>query len=224
MEDNFPKLIKDLGMLKPKPTSKYLIRHSLYRCKCGKEFVAIVNNIKNGKTSSCGCAQKLHLSKGNPKHGLSNNPIYKIWHGMHARCYNEKHNSYKYYGGEGVIICDEWHDLSTFVHDMESSYLDGLSIDRINTGLWYSKENCRWATSCTQNQNKRAIQSNNSSGYRGVSMDNKSKKWRAQIYYNLKRQHLGTFATALEAAKAYNSFVIDNNLEHQLNVLIDIAL
>ena len=31
----------------------------------------------------------------------------------------------------------------------------GLSIDRINNDLGYSKENCKWATSKEQNNNKR---------------------------------------------------------------------
>ena len=31
-----------------------------------------------------------------------------IYNGMRLRCYNENNVNYKYYGGKGVTICDEW--------------------------------------------------------------------------------------------------------------------
>ena len=34
--------------------------------------------------------------------------VYKLWQNIKSRCYNNKHNSYKYYGAKGVKMCDEW--------------------------------------------------------------------------------------------------------------------
>jgi hypothetical protein len=45
---------------------------------------------------------------------------------------------------------------------------------------------------------------NNSSGYKGVSFNNSSKKWRAQIWLNSKSYHLGLFIDPIDAARAYN--------------------
>ena len=39
---------------------------------------------------------------------------------------------------------------------------------------------------------------------------------------NSKSTHLGYFTDKLEAAKAYDQYVIDNNLEHTTNGLIEI--
>lgn len=33
--------------------------------------------------------------------------LYSIWHNMKSRCYNENVWNYKYYGGKGIVVCDE---------------------------------------------------------------------------------------------------------------------
>lgn len=45
-------------------------------------------------------------------HHLSNHPLYWVWRSVKARCYNPKAKGYERYGGNGVIMCDEW--LSDF--------------------------------------------------------------------------------------------------------------
>lgn len=55
---------------------------------------------------------------------------------------------------------------------------------------------------------KTIIQSNNSSGYRGVSYRKDNKKWRAEINYQGRKIIIGLFITAIEAAKAYNQTAI----------------
>lgn len=55
-------------------------------------------------------------------------------------------------------------------------------------------------------------QSNNVSGYKGVSWKNpqstRKGKWVAQIAYNRRKIHIGYFISALEAAKAYDNYAI----------------
>ena len=151
----------------------------------------------------------------NVKHGMKQHRLYYVWSDMKRRCINPKRKDFKYYGGRGIKVCEEWMDINNFISDMYPTFQEGLSLDRINANGNYEKSNCRWATKTTQSQNTRLLQSNNKSGYRGVSI--KIKKYQASISVNNNKIHLGYFDTALEAAKAYDNYVIKNNLEHTLN-------
>src|SRR3972149_4894727 len=58
---------------------------------------------------------------------------------------------------------------------------------------------------CTRRQNSfnRPKQSNNKSGFKGVTWHKASKKWRATIGVGRKYIHFGTFTVITEAAKVY---------------------
>jgi hypothetical protein len=66
-----------------------------------------------------------------------------------------------------------------------------------------------------QSRNTRKLYIHNTSGYRGVHFT--GKKWQTQIVVNNKRIYLGRFTDIIEAAKAYDSYVVSNNLGHTLN-------
>lgn len=74
---------------------------------------------------------------------------------MMDRCYNPKATGFDRYGGRGITVCERWHDIKAFVADMESTYFNGASIDRINNNGNYEPSNCRWATATQQNRNQR---------------------------------------------------------------------
>ena len=86
---------------------------------------------------------------------MSRHRLYNTWYLMLNRCNNKKAHNYKNYGKRGITVCDEWHDLSKFIEDMEDTHRDGLSLDRIENTLGYCKENCRWATQKEQMNNCR---------------------------------------------------------------------
>ena len=80
-------------------------------------------------------------------------------------------------------------------------------VDHIDhDGLNNQRNNLRLATA-SQNFANRMMQTNNTSGYRGVYLvksGNRAKKWMAQIRKNYKDIFIGYYATKEEAAKAYN--------------------
>lgn len=148
-------------------------------------------------------------------HNLTHHRLYKTWNVMIQRCSNPKATRFDLYGGRGIKVCERWHSVENFIEDMYPSYQEGLSIDRIDGNGNYEPSNCRWTTKVIQSRNTRILKSTNTSGYRGVTSYNR--KFVAKIGVNNKAIHLGYFNTALDAAKSYDKYVIDNNLEHTLN-------
>lgn len=83
-------------------------------------------------------------------------PWYGSYHSMMDRCYREKSANYGFYGGRGIKVCEEWHNIEAFEKwCKESGFSQGLSLDRINPEKDYSPDNCRWATAKEQANNRR---------------------------------------------------------------------
>lgn len=144
-------------------------------------------------------------------HGYSKHPLYKIWQSMKDRCYNENDKGYKNYGDRGITVCVEWkNNPRVFIEWALPLWKKGLLIDRIDNDGNYCPENCQFITHAESNRNKRLLQSNNTSGYRGVYFKKNNRKWVAQIGISGKRKHLGYFNSAREAALVYDSAAIDN--------------
>lgn len=133
-------------------------------CACGNVVWTIPSTVKSGNTRSCGCLntdtvknRKISVTRvrngetqvftRDRNHGESKTRLYRKWKSMHARCTNPKYRAWKWYGGKGIRVCEEWADWSTFKEwAIDAGYIDGLELDRIDADGDYSPSNCRWLT------------------------------------------------------------------------------
>jgi hypothetical protein len=136
--------------------------HSCWHCKCecGKEIIVSFGQLKQGITRSCGCLRREMASINNSKHGDSHggkqSRLYRIWMGMRSRCNNPHSKDFYLYGKRGIAVCESWDAYENFRDwALSKGYNNKLSIDRVDSNLGYSPDNCRWVNNLIQANNKR---------------------------------------------------------------------
>ena len=152
-------------------------------------------------------------------HGMTGHKLHAILKSMLDRCNNTAAKPYYNYGGRGITVCEDWTNSPSlfFGWAFLNGYREGKSIDRIDNDAGYSPSNCRWTNDNVQRQNTRLLSPKNTSGYRGVHFHKKTKKWIVRKGFNDKTTYIGLFADKDDAARAYNQFCIDNNIDTPLN-------
>ena len=162
------------------------------QCQCGQVKTIDLAHLRDGHTASCGCLRdenSAEMARTNPliaqyrksdllreqmrqralRHGLSRHAHYGRWLNMLARCENPEHQGYKNYGGRGIRVCPEWHDMAVFIAWIEENLgpcPDGMSLDRINNNGNYEPGNVRWATQVEQVRNSRGIKAHGEQHYK----------------------------------------------------------
>lgn len=203
-------VIKDLGMFE-KNNGTYKLRKVILLCpKCNSEFT-VDNTQRNKQREMCfSCLKDNCVTNKYTR-------LYNIWKGMRYRVHaKDEHRSYSYVDKK-IIVCEEWQNFETFkTWALENGYTDSATIDRRDNDGNYKPSNCRWTDALTQMANTRQLIASNTSGYRGVSQI-ESGMFDSYIDINNERIRLGYYSTALEAAKARDTYVVRNNLEHTLN-------
>ncbi len=130
------------------------------KCVCNRYKVTEVALVVSGHTRSCGCLFKEVLLRNITKYNPIIPALHKQYKHMMQRCYNPNNNAYKYYGAQGVIVCDEWKGkYQNFLNwALANGWRRGLQIDKdkkIFGCKLYSPETCSFLTARENNQYRR---------------------------------------------------------------------
>lgn len=123
-------------------------------CKCGKETHTTSDRIISGNTISCGCwGEWVRIRLGIIKQNFfpKVTELQQTYYNMVSRCYRPYHMSYKYYGGAGVTVCDEWlNSYQKFLDwSLANGWQKGLQLDKDIKSIGekiYSPDTCSWVT------------------------------------------------------------------------------
>lgn len=152
-------LLANLNLIEPKilqeAVEKILSEFSLFE---EKNISLLEKNFELNKKNSE--LENLKKKLGHSKtHGMTGTKIYNNWGAIKARCLNKNSFAYKYYGGRGITIFDEWkNDFSSFynyVSKLPHFGEEGYTLDRIDANKNYEPGNVRWATKKMQSNNRR---------------------------------------------------------------------
>lgn len=131
-------------------------------CSCGSELTIPEYYMLRDHSPKrhCGCKNKT-IRTHNPEE-------YRIWHMMHVRCEDPRHEAYKHYGGRGIKVCEEWHKdrgiegFAAFLEYIGKRPSPSHTIDRVDNDLGYQPfqtdgvtRQLRWATPEVQRANQR---------------------------------------------------------------------
>jgi hypothetical protein len=135
------------------------LTRSKYRCicDCGNETYSSAQNLRTGRSKSCGCYRRARgLIHGHSRKGALS-PEYSAWFRMRQRCNNPNHKDYKHYGGRGIKVCAEWDRPGGF----EAFYAEvgpkppRATLSRIDNNGHYEPGNVRWDPHTFQVNNTR---------------------------------------------------------------------
>jgi hypothetical protein len=206
-------IIKELGKIGP--DYKYLCK-----CSCGKETAVFQGNLVKNHTTSCG-----HLVT--KRNHLSNHRLYPVYKAMIDRATNPNNLASKNYTERGVIIHPDWSNdtIKGFENFCEwattkGGWEEGLEMDKeaiSHNNLIYGPDTCKFVTRSYNMASRRKKVGEHSSNYIGVCLIKTADKWKATVYYENNLHNIGHFNDELEAAKARDKYIKDNDLPHRLN-------
>ena len=185
----------------------------MWKCKCDCQNECEVNSyhLTSGNTKSCGCLQKEKASnsgKLNKKYNAYN------LSGKYGIGYTLKNESfyfdledydliknYCWFTDDGYLVAKNEKGKHIFLHRLIMNFPDYMIDHKNGNENDCKKNNLRLCTS-SKNQMNRKLNTNNTSGAKGIIWSKSHNKWRARICVNKKYIHLGLFDNFDDAVKA----------------------
>lgn len=128
-------------------------------CDCGTSRTVLGQDLRKGKSTSCGCANVNRLGDARRIHGDTGSRLYETWKNMHRRCRATSGKSHKDYASRGIAVCAKWNAFEKFkTWAMSAGYADHLTIERIDVNGNYEPSNCTWIPHGDQSINRRFVQ------------------------------------------------------------------
>lgn len=185
----------------------------------GFKRIASLGNIKAGSVvdnMSPSVYNVGYIGNGIHKTKVNNvqEPHYKIWQAIIQRCYDKNCSSYKNYGEQGVIICEEWKNYQIFAEWYLSNHKDWMIAWELDKDILFKNSKIYSPATCCfvpKNINVIFTKRNIERGDYpiGVHLKSQTKKCTtyntiiAQLNKNGEKIHLGCFKTVEEAFNAY---------------------
>lgn len=143
------KIIKELSKWRNEDFS--IERLLQIQCSCGVTVNRKLSGI--GQSKSCRkCSDSIRKALIPEKDRALRTRLRGRFGNMIARCHNENNKNYKFYGGRGITVCEEWrYNFKAFydwciLNKPEAYDFCDLEIDRKDNDRGYSPDNCQLIT------------------------------------------------------------------------------
>lgn len=181
--------------------------HGVYwetECACGTKTVVFGGHLRSGRQISCGCAK--FLDRSHPEPAPVENAQWAALGGAHFALVDSA--SFPRVRGRSWFVDASGYPATRIagrlvrLHKLVSGFpfVDHKNRDRLDNRM----ENLRKA-SATKNLWNTRLRTDNRSGFKGVGFHKMRGLWRARITVHKRQFLLGHFATAEEAARAYDT-------------------
>ncbi len=114
---------------------------------------------------------------------------------------------YSWFDCKGYVARDK-HGTPELMHRVIMNAKPGQSIDHIDGNKRNNKVSNLRVCNHAQNNRNKPPSVKNKTGFKGVSFDTQTNKFRADIRFDGNRMNLGRYNTAKEAALAYNAAAV----------------
>lgn len=180
-----------------------------FRCDCGKTVVIDGWGARSGKIKSCGCfnAERIKKQRKFNEYKIVDGYVkVKLNDENHMLCdiedWERFNGHYWFMNDAGYAVCETMKTGTLRFHKLVTGTTAEVIIDHINRNkLDNRKCNLRIATASV-NAINRGLQSNNTTGYKGVYFDKRRRVWKAWVKVYGKLITLGSYPKKEEAIAA----------------------